>query len=188
MLIAGCIGLRAGVRLSLIAAIALAAVTALCCAFISIGRIPIPPAPASAASGNRCHQSYAICRCPTSSSGRAMRWWMSFLVPPYTTNVIGIRRRSSACSSPCSTHCDGGASTSRRPGLAGIVGRKPFVIATFAFFALFPVAVILLLDELPVPDCRIRRRGLARDGEPAREGDDLDMVRRRSAIRSASTI
>jgi MFS family permease len=60
--------------------------------------------------------------------------------------------------------------------LADRVGRKPFVIATFVAFALFPVAVVLARD-FPTLVLAFVVGGLREVGEPAREALIVDLSR-----------
>jgi MFS family permease len=59
--------------------------------------------------------------------------------------------------------------------MAGRLGRKPFVIATFLFFAFFPVAVILAPDFRWLV-CAFVIGGLREIGEPARKAMIVDFA------------
>ena len=67
--------------------------------------------------------------------------------------------------------------------LADRTGRKPFVVATFAFFALFPFAVVLSRSLLSLTAAFVIG-GLREVGEPARKAMIVDMVQ--PAIRARS--
>jgi MFS family permease len=58
---------------------------------------------------------------------------------------------------------------------AAVFGRKPFVVATFAFFALFPIAIVLATSFAGLIAAFIVG-GLREVGEPARKAMILDMV------------
>jgi len=60
--------------------------------------------------------------------------------------------------------------------MADRVGRKPFVIATFAAFAAFPIAVVLASD-FPTLVLAFVVGGLREIGEPARKAMIVDLVR-----------
>jgi MFS family permease len=67
--------------------------------------------------------------------------------------------------------------------LADQLGRKPFVVATFIFFALFPIAVALSRGFVPLIGAFVIG-GLREVGEPARKAMIVDMVRPELRARS----
>jgi MFS family permease len=166
-------GMRAGVRLSLLAAIALASVTALCCAFISIGKIPDP---ARTRIGGIWQSLPSELRHLLLSDVfiRTCDAMVDVFLVLYTTNVIGIRAPQFGVLVAVQA-LTAMAAYIPAARLAGILGRKPFVIATFAFFALFPIAVILSTSFLSLIAAFVVG-GLREIGEPARKAMILDMV------------
>ena len=161
-------GLRAGVRVSLLAAIALAGVTALCCAFISIGRITRIGGIWQSLPSELRHLLLSDVFIRTCDA------MVDVFLVLYTTNVIGIRAPQFGVLVAVQA-LTAMAAYIPSARLAGIVGRKPFVIATFAFFALFPVAVILSTSFLSLIAAFVIG-GLREIGEPARKAMILDMV------------
>jgi MFS family permease len=174
-------GLTDGVRLSLLFTVALAVLTMIACGFISIERIPDP--------------GRTRLGCVWKSLPRELRRLLLsdvfirtcegmvdvFLVL-YSTNVVGVTAPQFgfliAVQMVTSMVAYGPAGH-----LADRTGRKPFVVATFAFFALFPIAVVLSRSFLSLTAAFVIG-GLREVGEPARKAMIVDMVQ--PALRARS--
>jgi MFS family permease len=174
-------GLGAGVRASLLVSIGLAAATAVACTRISIEKV---------------HEAgrTRIAGVWRSLPGELRRLLLSdvfirtcegmvdvFLVL-YATNVIGISVPQFGAlvavqmATALATYIPAGR-------LADQLGRKPFVAATFTFFALFPIAVVLSRGFVSLIGAFVIG-GLREVGEPARKAMIVDMVQ--PALRARS--
>jgi MFS family permease len=166
-------GLRGGVRLALLFTLGLAAITALCCAFIDIGRIPDPDRT----------RIVGVWRSLPSELRRLLLSdifirtcdaMVDVFLVLYTTNVIGIAAPQFGVLVAVQAFT---AMTTYVPAarFAAVFGRKPFVVATFVFFALFPIAIVLSTNFITLIAAFIVG-GLREVGEPARKAMILDMV------------
>jgi MFS family permease len=92
----------------------------------------------------------------------------------YATNVIGIAAPQFGVLVAVQAFT---AMTTYLPAarFAAVFGRKPFVVATFAFFALFPIAIVLSTSFVTLVGAFVVG-GLREVGEPARKAMIVDMV------------
>jgi MFS family permease len=174
-------GLRAGVRLSLAATMVLATITACVCAFIAIDRIPDP---GGTRIGGIWQSLPSELRHLLLSDVfiRTCDAMVDVFLVLYATNVIGIQAPQFGLlvAVQALTAMTASIPASR---FAATIGRKPFVIATFAFFALFPVAIVLSRSFLFLVAAFVVG-GLREMGEPARKAMIVDMVQ--PALRARS--
>jgi MFS family permease len=177
----GTYGLQAGVRLSLAATIVLAATTAVTCAFISIGRIP-DPGHTRIAGVWQSLPSELRHLLLSDVFIRTCDAMVDVFLVLYATNIIGIEAPQFGVLVAVQAFT---AMTTYVPAarFAAIFGRKPFVIATFVFFALFPVAVVLSRSFVSLVAAFVIG-GLREIGEPARKAMIVDMVQ--PALRARS--
>jgi MFS family permease len=166
-------GVIGGVRLGLVLTVALAAVT-----LLAVWRVNIP-----AMRDDVPTNIVAVWR----SLPTPLRWLLTsdifirtcdglvdvFLVL-YAINVVGISAPAYGALIAVQATT---AIVSYLPGarLADRVGRKPFVIATFVAFAVFPVAVVLAHDFAGLVTAFVVG-GLREIGEPARKAMIVDLV------------
>jgi MFS family permease len=174
-------GLRAGVRLSLAATIVLATITACVCAFIAIDRIPDP---GGTRIGGIWQSLPSELRHLLLSDVfiRTCDAMVDVFLVLYATNVIGIQapQFGALVAVQAFTAMMAYVPAAR---FATVFGRKPFVIATFVFFALFPVAVVLSRSFVSLVAAFVVG-GLREIGEPARKAMIVDMVQ--PALRARS--
>jgi MFS family permease len=166
-------GLRGGMRLSLLLTLVLAAITTLCCAFIDIGRIADP---AGTRIGGVWRSLPSELRHLLVSDVfiRTCDAMVDVFLVLYATNVIGIAAPQFGVLVAVQAFT---AMTTYLPAarFAAVFGRKPFVVATFAFFALFPIAIVLSTSFVTLVAAFVVG-GLREVGEPARKAMIVDMV------------
>ena len=174
-------GLTTGVRISLLLTIALAALTMGACGFISIERIPDPGRTRLAGVWKSlpCELRRLLL---SDIFIRTCEGMVDVFLVLYATNIIGVTAPQFgflvAVQMVTSMVAYGPAGH-----LADRTGRKPFVVATFGFFALFPIAVVLSRSFLSLTAAFVIG-GLREVGEPARKAMIVDMVQ--PAIRARS--
>jgi MFS family permease len=167
-------GITGGVRATLVVTILLAAVTiVVIAACISIPRIPDPDR-------TRIAGVWRLIPPPlrrlllSDVFIRTCEGMVDVFLVLYATNIVGIRAPQFGILIAIQTMTSmiAYAPAAR---FADRFGRKPFVIATFAFFALFPVAVVLSRG-FPSLCAAFVVGGLRELGEPARKAMIVDMV------------
>jgi MFS family permease len=166
-------GLLGGVRLSLLFTLGLSAITALCCSLIDIGKIPDPSH--TRISGVWKSLPSELRRLLLSDVFiRTCDAMVDVFLVLYATNVIGIAAPQFGVLVAIQAFT---AMAAYIPAarFAGIFGRKPFVVATFVFFALFPIAIVLSTSFVTLIAAFVVG-GLREVGEPARKAMILDMV------------
>jgi MFS family permease len=166
-------GLQAGIHASLIVTIALAALTLAACAFISIPIIPDPSRRGIAGIWKSLPRE--LRRLLLSDVFiRTCEGMVDVFLVLYAINVIGIRAPQFGVLIAVEMIA---AIVAYLPAvrIAGAVGRKPLVIATFVFFALFPIAVVLSRSFSSLVVAFVVA-GLREVGEPARKAMIVDMV------------
>jgi hypothetical protein len=134
-------GLTTGIRALLMVTTALAVLTLMACAFISIPRIPDPARTRIAGIWKALPRQ--LRRLLLSDVFiRTCEGMIDVFLVLYATNVIGIRAPQFGILVAVQALT---ALAAQIPAgrFADSVGRKPFVVATFVFFALFPIAVVL---------------------------------------------
>ena len=174
-------GLIPGVRAALLASIGLAAVTVMACARISVPRLADPGRTRIAAVWTSLPRD--LRRLLLSDVFiRTCERMVDVFVVLYCTNVIGIRVPQFGALIAVQMLA---ASASYLPAarLADRLGRKPFVVATFMFFAIFPIAIMLSRGPGSLMAAFVIG-GLRELGEPARKAMIVDMVR--PALRARS--
>lgn len=174
-------GLTGGVRISLLLTIAMAVLTVIACGFISIERIP----------DLRRTQLAGVWRSLPRELRRLLlsdvfirtcEGMVDVFLVLYATNIIGVTAPEFGflVATQMLTSMVAYLPAGR---LADRTGRKPFVVATFVFFALFPIAVVLSRSFLSLTAAFVIG-GLREVGEPARKAMIVDMVQ--PAIRARS--
>jgi MFS family permease len=174
-------GVRSGVRIGLVAAIALAALT-----LVVVARIRIPLV---------ADQAPTNARGVWQSFPRPLRWLLAsdilirtceglvdvFLVL-YAINVVGISAPQFGVlvAVQMTTSILSYLPAAR---IADRTGRKPFVIATFIAFALFPIAVVLAHSFASLALAFVVG-GLREIGEPSRKALIVDLARPELRARS----
>jgi MFS family permease len=166
-------GLTAGIRTLLMVTAALAVLSLIACAFVSIPRIPDPARTRIAGVWNALPRPL---RCLLLSDVfiRTCEGMVDVFLVLYATNIIGIRAPQFGILVAVQALT---AMAAQIPAgrFADSVGRKPFVAATFVFFALFPIAVVLSRSFAALI-VAFMVGGLREVGEPARKAMIVDMV------------
>jgi MFS family permease len=174
-------GLTDGVRASLLLTIALAILTVIACGLISLERIPDPGRTRIAGVWKSLPPE--LRRLLFSDVViRTCEGMVDVFLVLYATNIIGVtapqfgflvavQMLTSMVAYVPAGH------------LADRTGRKPFVVATFVFFALFPIAIVLSRSFISLTVAFVIG-GLREVGEPARKAMIVDMVQ--PAIRARS--
>jgi MFS family permease len=167
-------GLLGGIRASLVLSVVLAAFTLIACASIPIDHAPSPERvrvkgvwDSLPRDLRRLLVSDVIIRTCEGLAG--------VFVVLYATNVVGIGSLQFGVLVAVQAFT---SMVTYVPAarLADTVGRKPIVVATFGFFALFPIAVVLAQDFVSMI-VAFAIGGLREVGEPARKAMIVDMVR-----------
>ena len=166
-------GLTTGIRALLMVTTALAVLTLIACAFVSIPRIPDP---ARTRMGGIWKALPRQLRRLLLSDVfiRTCEGMVDVFLVLYATNVIGIRAPQFGILVAVQALT---AMAAQIPAgrFADSMGRKPFVVATFVFFALFPIAVVLSRSFAALI-VAFMVGGLREVGEPARKAMIVDMV------------
>jgi MFS family permease len=174
-------GLTMGIRALLVATIALAGLTLIACAFISIPKIPDPARTRIVGIWKALPRQ--LRRLLLSDVFiRTCEGMVDVFLVLYATNVIGIRAPQFGVLLAVQALT---AMAAQIPAarLADSIGRKPFVVATFVFFSLFPIAVVLSRSFMALT-AAFMVGGLRESGEPARKAMIVDMVQ--PALRARS--
>jgi len=162
-----------GIRALLMVTTALAVLTLIACAFVSIPRIPDP---ARTRMGGIWKALPRQLRRLLLSDVfiRTCEGMVDVFLVLYATNIIGIRAPQFGILVAVQALT---AMAAQIPAgrFADSTGRKPFVVATFVFFALFPIAVVLS-RSFPALIVAFMVGGLREVGEPARKAMIVDMV------------
>lgn len=168
------VGIRAGVRAGLLVSVALAAVTLLVVRRMRLDR-PAAPVPADIRSVWRSLPSPLRRLLASDVCIRTCEGMVNVFLVLYAVNIVGISAPTFGglvgvqtatvilCSLPAAY-------------LADRLGRKPFVVATFIAFAIFPLAVVTA-GSLTGLVAAFVVGGLREIGEPARKALILDLVR-----------
>ena len=174
-------GLTMGIRALLVATIALAGLTLVACAFISIPKIPDPARTRIVGIWKALPRQ--LRRLLLSDVFiRTCEGMVDVFLVLYATNVIGIRAPQFGVLLAVQALTAMGAQIPAAR-LADSIGRKPFVVATFVFFSLFPIAVVLSRSFMALT-AAFMVGGLREVGEPARKAMIVDMVQ--PALRARS--
>jgi MFS family permease len=174
-------GLTGGVRISLLVTIALAILTVIACGFVTLERIPDPGRTRLAGVWKSLPRE--LRRLLLSDVFiRTCEGMVDVFLVLYATNVIGVTAPQFGflVAIQMLTSMLAYVPAGR---LADRTGRKPFVMATFVFFALFPIAVVLSRSFFSLTAAFVIG-GLREVGEPARKAMIVDMVQ--PAIRARS--
>ena len=177
----GARGLTMGIRALLVATIALAGLTLIACAFISIPKIPDPARTRIVGVWKALPRQ--LRRLLLSDVFiRTCEGMVDVFLVLYATNVIGIQASQFGVLLGVQALT---AMAAQIPAarLADSIGRKPFVVATFVFFSLFPIAVVLSRSFMALT-AAFMVGGLREVGEPARKAMIVDMVQ--PALRARS--
>ena len=174
-------GLQTGIRASLMLTVALAVLTLVVCTFIAIPKIPDP---------DRTGVRGVWRTLPAELRSlllsdifiRTCEGMVDVFLVLYVINVIGIRAPQFGVLVAVEMVA---AIVAYFPAvrLADAIGRKPLVIVTFVFFALFPVTVILSHSFTGLVAAFVVA-GLREVGEPARKAMIVDMAQ--PALRARS--
>jgi MFS family permease len=166
-------GLTTGIRALLMVTTVLAVLTLIACAFVSIPRIPDP---ARTRMGGIWKALPRQLRRLLLSDVfiRTCEGMVDVFLVLYATNIIGIRAPQFGILVAVQALT---AMAAQIPAgrFADSMGRKPFVVATFVFFALFPIAVVLSRSFAALI-VAFMVGGLREVGEPARKAMIVDMV------------
>jgi len=177
----GARGLTMGIRALLVATIVLAGLTLIACAFISIPKIPDPARTRIVGVWKALPRQ--LRRLLLSDVFiRTCEGMVDVFLVLYATNVIGIQASQFGVLLGVQALT---AMAAQIPAarLADSIGRKPFVVATFVFFSLFPIAVVLSRSFMALT-AAFMVGGLREVGEPARKAMIVDMVQ--PALRARS--
>jgi MFS family permease len=166
-------GVQGGVHVGLVATLALAAVT-----LIVIRRVNIPvtadPVPTDIVAVWRSLPTPLLCLLTSDIFIRTCEGLVDVFLVLYAINVIGISAPAYGVLVAVQMTT---AIVSYLPAarFADRLGRKPFVIATFVAFALFPISVVLARDFTTLVVAFVVG-GLREVGEPARKALIVDLV------------
>jgi MFS family permease len=180
-LIITAVGLLSGIRASLVLSIALAAFTLFACAALPIDNVPLPDR--IRVTGIWASLPRDLRRLLLSDVFiRTCEGMVGVFVVLYATNVAGIGSAEFGFLVAVQAFTSMAAYVPAAR-LADAVGRKPFVVATFVFFTLFPIAVVVAYDFASMI-VAFAIGGLREVGEPARKAMIVDMVQPGARARS----